>query len=80
MFKLSKTQASTIQTLIYPQTQKIDRKFLDKNKNEIKKIQNENKTKKVEKENFIPSKILLIYLKYQMNLTNSRNLKMLNLN
>jgi hypothetical protein len=61
MFKVSKTQASTIQTLLYPQAQKVDKKFLDKNKNEIKKIQNENKTRKEEKENNIPSRKLNFY-------------------
>jgi hypothetical protein len=57
MFKISKNQTSTIQTLLYPLPQKVDRKYLDKNKQEIKKMQNENKQKKEEQENHIPSKI-----------------------
>ena len=60
---MSKIHSSTIQALIYPNSQKIDRTYLDKNKNEIKKIQYDNKTKKEEKDNSIPSKIV-IYVKF----------------
>lgn len=59
MFKISKNQTSTIQNLLYPLPQKVDRKYIDKNRKDIKKMQNDNKTKKEEKENYIPSNIYL---------------------
>ena len=57
---MSKNQASSIQALMYPNSNKIDKKYLDQNLKEIKKIQNENRTKREEKENFIPSKYYVL--------------------
>jgi hypothetical protein len=52
--KMSKNHASTIQVLMYPASRKIDTKYQNKNKQDIKKMQAENKTKKEEKENNVP--------------------------
>ncbi len=65
---MSKIHSSTIQALIYPDSQKIDKTFLDKNKKEIKKIQIDNKAKKEEKENNIPSKLY-----FKLNFKTSRS-------